>query len=79
MRSAAMISCVASDEVDAGIVMLLDAGRDREDIGSKMMSSGGKPTSCVSKAIGPPADFHLAGLRIAWPFSSNAITTTAAP
>jgi hypothetical protein len=38
------------DERDAVAVVLLDAGRDREDVGSNTMSSGGKPTTFVSKS-----------------------------
>ena len=35
------------DEIDAVIIMFLDAGRDRKIFGSKMMSSGGNPASLV--------------------------------
>ncbi len=33
------------DEVHGVVVVLFDAGGHGEDVGSKMMSSGGKPTS----------------------------------
>jgi hypothetical protein len=47
-------------------------------LGSKMMSSGGKPT-LGQQVVGARADLDLALLVSAWPFSSKAITTTAAP
>jgi hypothetical protein len=38
------------DEVDGVVVVLLDARGDGEMLGSKMMSSGGKPTSSTSRS-----------------------------
>ena len=52
------------DEVDPVIVVLLDPGRDAKMFGSKMMSSGGKPTSSVRIRVGARADLDLAGLRV---------------
>ena len=48
-------------------------------LGSKMMSSGGKPTSSVSIFQARTQIETRLSRESAWPFSSNAITITAAP
>ena len=47
--------------------------------GSKMMSSGGKPTSPTSKSYARPQIATRRSGVVACPSSSNAITTTPAP
>ena len=47
--------------------------------GSKMMSSGGKPTCWVRRSYARFAMISRCSTVVAWPVSSNAITTTAAP
>ena len=47
--------------------------------GSKMMSSAGKPTCSVSSSYARWQMRTLSSTSTAWPCSSNAITTTAAP
>ena len=47
--------------------------------GSKMMSSGGKPTSSTRMRYARSQISILRAKVSAWPFSSNAITTAAAP
>ena len=47
--------------------------------GSKMMSSGGKPTCSVRILYARCAIASRCSVDVAWPVSSNAITTTAAP
>ena len=68
------------DEVDAVVVVLLDAGRDREDVrieddvlGREADLLGQQPVgaACRSRPCAPAVS--------AWPCSSKAITTTAAP
>ena len=46
---------------------------------SKMMSSGGKPTSSVSSRYERSQISSRRATVSAWPFSSKAITTVAAP
>ena len=58
--------------------MLLDAGGDSENIGVEDDVLGRK-ADADQKLIGTLADRNLAFLGVAWPVSSNAITTTAAP
>ena len=48
-------------------------------LGSKMMSSAGKPTCSVSSLNARWQMRTLSSTSTAWPCSSNAITTTAAP
>ena len=48
-------------------------------LGSKMMSSGGKPTFSVSSLKARSEMATLRSMVSAWPCSSKAITTTAAP
>ena len=47
--------------------------------GSKMMSSGGKPTSSTSSRYARSQIATLRSTVSAWPCSSKAITTTPAP
>jgi hypothetical protein len=47
--------------------------------GSKMMSSGGKPSLFGQELVGALQISVLRSSVSAWPCSSNAITTTAAP
>jgi hypothetical protein len=48
-------------------------------LGSKMMSSGGKPIRVVSRWYAREEISTLRSIVSAWPASSKAITTTAAP
>ena len=48
-------------------------------LGSKMMSSGGNPICWVSRSYARRQIRTLSSISTAWPDSSNAITTTAAP
>jgi SRSO17 transposase len=59
--------------------MLLDAGRDREDIGVEDDVLGREADLVDQQVIGALADLDLARLRVGLPLSSKAITTTAAP
>jgi hypothetical protein len=67
------------DEVDAVVVVLLDAGRHREDVGIEDDVFGRKAHLGHQQIIGALADFDLALLGVGLPGSSKAITTTAAP
>ena len=77
--SVAMISAGRLDEVDAVIVVLLDAGRDGEDVRVEDDVLGRKAGLLGQQLVGPGADLDLARRVSAWPCSSKAITTTAAP
>jgi hypothetical protein len=48
-------------------------------LGSKMMSSGGTPTCSTSRRYARSQIATLRSSESAWPVSSNAITTMAAP
>ena len=67
------------DEIDAVIVVLLDAGGDGEDVGIEDDVFRRKSGLLGQKLVGAGADFDLARLGIGLPVSSKAMTTTAAP
>ena len=67
------------DEVHPVVVVLLDAGGHREDVGVEDDVLGREAHLLGEDAVGPAADL-LAPLRLsAWPCSSKAMTMTAAP
>ena len=66
------------DEIETIAVMLFDPGRHGEDVGVEDDVLGRK-TDPGEQGIGPRADFDLARLGVGLPFSSKAMTTTAAP
>jgi hypothetical protein len=59
--------------------VLLDARRDREDVGVEDDVLGREADLAREQAIGALADRDLALAVSAWPCSSKAITTTPAP
>ena len=73
----------AARRVDIGagiVVMLLDAGGDGKDVGIEDDVFGREADFLGQELVGALADLEFARRRVsAWPFSSKAITTTAAP
>ena len=67
------------DEIDAVIVMFVDARRDRKNIRIEDDVLGRKAGVFRQNLIGARANSTLRSSVSAWPFSSKAITTTAAP
>jgi hypothetical protein len=59
--------------------VLLDAGGDREDVGIEDDVLGREADLVGEQLVGALADLDLALAVSAWPCSSKAITTTAAP
>ena len=68
------------DEVDGVVVVLLDAGGDREDVRVEDDVLGREADLLGQDAVGARRRSRPCARSVsAWPFSSNAITTTAAP
>ena len=67
------------DEVDAVIVVLLDAGRDREDVRIEDDVLGREADLLGQDLVGRVQISTLRSSVSAWPCSSKAMTTTAAP
>jgi hypothetical protein len=67
------------DEGDAIAVVLVDAGGDGEDVGVEDDVFGREAGLLGEQFVGARADRNLALERVAWPCSSKAMTTTAAP
>jgi hypothetical protein len=67
------------DEVDRVVVVLLDAGGDREDVRVEDDVLGREADLLDQQPVGARADLDLALEVSAWPCSSKAITITAAP
>ena len=66
------------DEIEPVAIMLFDPRRNRKDIGIED-DVFGRETDPDEQIIGAFADLDLRSFVSAWPTSSNAMTTTAAP
>jgi len=86
MRQGLLDDAGRFDEVQRVAIVLVDAGGNRKDVGVENDVFGREVESLAQQAIGARADRNLAlagvclaSLMSAWPRSSKAITTAAAP
>jgi hypothetical protein len=78
VRAARADLAAGLDEVERVAAMLVDAGGDREDVGIEDDVLG-REAVADQQLVGALQISTLRSLVSAWPTSSNAMTTTAAP
>ena len=74
-----LIPAYGLDEIDAVVVVLFDAGGHGKDVGVEDDVLGREAHFVDQNAVGAFADLDLARKGVGLAFSSNAITTAAAP